>query len=253
MVHGLGTESNVRSARSLGKETVLDFEHSAIRLTSPERDLQTALMESESLHGDIYGSLFQQSRSVERRGQSSFVGHNVANTKSATCVMLKPCLQPLSVLLSMLPVLIVASVGVNPSVFCHRQHDLNVLPIEIFFAWFNHRVISYLIMLSLLVRGNESSSYKDLGNCNKCCVHWGAVFWYEESLKGVDYNGKVKYHLCCGGGKIYIKPSLYPPDYIQQLLCNRHFMENIRAYNQTFAMILFGAKIDDSINKGKGP
>ncbi|GKE56864.1 hypothetical protein Tco_1496049 [Tanacetum coccineum] len=75
---GLGTESNVRSTRSLGKEIVLDFEHSAIRLTSHERDLQTALMESRSLRGDIYG-------------QSSFAGHNATNTESVTFVMLRPC------------------------------------------------------------------------------------------------------------------------------------------------------------------
>ncbi|GJW18914.1 hypothetical protein Tco_0026350 [Tanacetum coccineum] len=30
-----------------------------------------------------------------------------------------------------------------------------------------------------------------------------------------------------------------------------HFMENIRAYNQMFSMTSFGAKIDDTINKGK--
>ncbi|GKD39627.1 hypothetical protein Tco_1259834, partial [Tanacetum coccineum] len=32
--------------------------------------------------------------------------------------------------------------------------------------------------------------------------------------------------------------------------CNKHFMENIRAYNQMFAMTSFGAKIDESINIG---
>lgn len=30
-------------------------------------------------------------------------------------------------------------------------------------------------------------------------------------------------------------------------------MENIRAYNQMFSMTSFGARVDDSINKGTGP
>ncbi|GJT34506.1 hypothetical protein Tco_0924925 [Tanacetum coccineum] len=44
-----------------------------------------------------------------------------------------------------------------------------------------------------------------------------------------------------------------PLDYIKNLLQNKHFMENIRAYNQLFAMTSFGAKIDESINAGRGP
>ncbi|GJX59569.1 hypothetical protein Tco_0290959 [Tanacetum coccineum] len=39
---GLGSECNARSARSLRKEVMLDFEHSVIRLTSPQRGSATA-------------------------------------------------------------------------------------------------------------------------------------------------------------------------------------------------------------------
>ncbi|GJZ43334.1 hypothetical protein Tco_0590589 [Tanacetum coccineum] len=44
-----------------------------------------------------------------------------------------------------------------------------------------------------------------------------------------------------------------PPALIQQLFKNHQFMEHIRAYNQMFAMTSFGAKIDHSVNKGRGP
>ncbi|GJU58778.1 DNA helicase, partial [Tanacetum coccineum] len=44
-----------------------------------------------------------------------------------------------------------------------------------------------------------------------------------------------------------------PPVLIQQLLRNSHFMEHIRAYNQMFLMTSFGEKIDDLVNKGRGP
>ncbi|GJW38909.1 hypothetical protein Tco_0064754 [Tanacetum coccineum] len=62
-----------------------------------------------------------------------------------------------------------------------------------------------------------------------------------------------EYHLCCEGGQIYMQPSPDPPEYFKNLLENKHFMENIRAYKQMFAMTSFGAKFDDSINRGKGP
>ncbi|GKB97097.1 DNA helicase [Tanacetum coccineum] len=40
---------------------------------------------------------------------------------------------------------------------------------------------------------------------------------------------------------------------IKQLLKNTHFMKHIRAYNQMFLMTSFGAKIDHSVNRGRGP
>ncbi|GJZ07058.1 DNA helicase [Tanacetum coccineum] len=55
------------------------------------------------------------------------------------------------------------------------------------------------------------------------------------------------------GGKIYMLETPAPPLFIQQLLRNNHFMEHIRTYNQMFAMTSFGAKVDDSINKGRRP
>ncbi|GJV82619.1 DNA helicase, partial [Tanacetum coccineum] len=74
-----------------------------------------------------------------------------------------------------------------------------------------------------------------------------------ERLKGNDYGGRDEYHLCCGGGKIYMPLTPDPPVFIQQLLRNSHFMEHVRAYNQMFSMTSFGEKIDDSVNRGRGP
>ncbi|GKE57298.1 hypothetical protein Tco_1496483, partial [Tanacetum coccineum] len=58
-----------------------------------------------------------------------------------------------------------------------------------------------------------------------------------------------------GRGRMLMRfgPSPDPPEYFKNLLQNKHFMENIRAYNQMFAMTSFGAKVDDSINRGRGP
>nr|GEV30128.1 DNA helicase [Tanacetum cinerariifolium] len=64
----------------------------------------------------------------------------------------------------------------------------------------------------------EDVSYIDLGNYDQKGRYCGCLFWYAERLKGAN-----------------------------------HFMKHIRAYNQMFVMTSFGAKVDDSINKGRGP
>nr|GEU52041.1 hypothetical protein [Tanacetum cinerariifolium] len=153
--------------RSLGKEIVLDFEHSAIHLTSPERDLQIALMESRSLRGDIYGSLFQQSRSVERRGQSSFAGHNAANTN------LFQQWQARSESQRVLPS---STRSQRTSKRNVRRRSVRPISNEIPESSFA-RARNTQFSTHGEVRGNKSSSYKDLGDCNQCCVHWGALFW----------------------------------------------------------------------------
>ncbi|GKC22351.1 DNA helicase, partial [Tanacetum coccineum] len=76
---------------------------------------------------------------------------------------------------------------------------------------------------------------------------------YNERLKRRQYSRHPEYHLCCVGGKFHMHLTLDPPAFIQQLLRNSHFMKNICAYNQMFAMTSFGAKVDESVNRGMGP
>ncbi|GJR10890.1 hypothetical protein Tco_0793542 [Tanacetum coccineum] len=68
----------------------------------------------------------------------------------------------------------------------------------------------------------KPSGYKSVGKCEHSCEHLGALFWYEERLKSIARN-------------------------------DRHFMENIRAYNQMFSMTSLGAHIDESVTIGRGP
>ncbi|GJR52714.1 DNA helicase [Tanacetum coccineum] len=72
----------------------------------------------------------------------------------------------------------------------------------------------------------DTTSYIDLGDYDQECCHCGCLFWYNERLKGNDYGERVEYHLCCGGGKIYMPPTPDPPVFIQKLLRNSHFMEH---------------------------
>ncbi|PWA65205.1 helitron helicase-like domain-containing protein [Artemisia annua] len=59
--------------------------------------------------------------------------------------------------------------------------------------------------------------------------------------------------LCCNNGKVVLPPNEGYPDYIKDLFRDRHYMENIRAYNQMFAMTSLGVEVDNSINTGRGP
>nr|GEX63010.1 DNA helicase [Tanacetum cinerariifolium] len=76
-----------------------------------------------------------------------------------------------------------------------------------------------------------SYTYSDFGDCDRRCRYCGALFW-------------------CG--RIQMQPPHEPPECIKSLFGNKHFMENIRAYSQMFAMTSFGANIDESINAEKG-
>nr|GFA37488.1 helitron helicase-like domain-containing protein [Tanacetum cinerariifolium] len=98
-----------------------------------------------------------------------------------------------------------------------------------------------------------SSPYIDLGDCDQRCDHYGCLFWYSERLKNDAYKRRPEYHLCCGERRIYMQPTSQPPDLIKELLTNKHFMENIQAYNQMFVMASFCAKIDDSSTEEEGP
>nr|GEW71461.1 DNA helicase [Tanacetum cinerariifolium] len=66
-------------------------------------------------------------------------------------------------------------------------------------------------------------------------------------------NRTPEYNLCCRGGRIQMQRPREPLEYIKSLFENKHFMKNIRPYNQMFAMMSFEAKVDESINAERGP
>ncbi|CAH9126445.1 unnamed protein product [Cuscuta epithymum] len=67
-----------------------------------------------------------------------------------------------------------------------------------------------------------------------------------------------KYSLCCSQGKVKLPVYKEPPLLLQRLIDgrdarNKHFIENIKSYNNMFAFTSMGGRIETSINKGKGP
>ncbi|GJR69163.1 hypothetical protein Tco_0015228 [Tanacetum coccineum] len=105
-------------------------------------------------------------------------------------------------------------------------------------------------------RGNGTgppSEYKAIGKCEHSYEHCGARFWFEECIKHSPRRERLKYHRCCMAGRVVIHTYQIYPEYINLLLRDRHFMENIRAYNQMFSMTSLGARVNDLVNVGRGP
>ncbi|PWA56084.1 helitron helicase-like domain-containing protein [Artemisia annua] len=79
------------------------------------------------------------------------------------------------------------------------------------------------------IRHGPPSTYISIGSCTEVCKHCKAFF-------------------------LLILPTTEDcQGYIKELFQDRHFMENIRAYNQIFAMTSLGAELDESVNRGRGP
>ncbi|KAL3638423.1 hypothetical protein CASFOL_017794 [Castilleja foliolosa] len=96
-------------------------------------------------------------------------------------------------------------------------------------------------------------TYFDDGDCDCVCQHCSALFWFAERIVYGPIHGGPRYSHCCKGGAVRLPFALYPPSAIKYLYEDASFMENIRAYNNMFSMTSFGARIDDTVNDGRGP
>nr|GEV52898.1 DNA helicase [Tanacetum cinerariifolium] len=98
-----------------------------------------------------------------------------------------------------------------------------------------------------------TSDYRYLESCTYSCQHCGALFWGDERLKSVPRSSRPRYNHCCRGGQVVLRTYQMYLEYMKLLLQDRHFLENIRAYNQMFSMTSLGEQVDDSVNNGRGP
>ncbi|PWA90538.1 helitron helicase-like domain-containing protein [Artemisia annua] len=102
-------------------------------------------------------------------------------------------------------------------------------------------------------RQGAPTDYKYFGRCDQLCQHCHAMFWLEEKRTGLPVSAAPQHQRCCARGRASVRTYQHYPVYITDLFSDRHFMDNIRAYNQMFAMTSFGATIENSINTGRGP
>ncbi|XP_057764030.1 uncharacterized protein LOC131008561 [Salvia miltiorrhiza] len=104
----------------------------------------------------------------------------------------------------------------------------------------------------------ESQEYWDIGDVVHECEHCFAFFWYEERLAKTVNSTKPKYSLCCMHGKIELPKAMCPPKVLYDLIFgnnakSKHYLQNIRSYNNMFGFTSMGGKIDHSINQGNTP
>jgi len=90
------------------------------------------------------------------------------------------------------------------------------------------------------------------------CVHCGVVLWYEERADKSKHSREVHFSICCQKGKVQL-PFLQRPSELLNNLLNgedprsKHFLDNIRTYNNMFSFTSIGGKIDSSMNNGSAP
>ncbi|KAF1865995.1 hypothetical protein Lal_00041693 [Lupinus albus] len=83
--------------------------------------------------------------------------------------------------------------------------------------------------------------------------------WYQERKRKHMNTTSPKYELCFGDGRVQIPLLRAPPPLLHHLLFDLksndsvNYQNNIRLYNMMFAFTSLGAKIDRSINNGRGP
>ena len=139
-----------------------------------------------------------------------------------------------------------------------RRPRQGVLPLPIILFHMQKKSAAHILPSRLLktifclANAGPPNTYMHIGRCDRVCRHCGARFWYDEKL-GSSTRNRIDYHKCCNGGKVRLDAQGEYPQYIKDLFTDRHFMENIRAYNQMFAMTSLGAEVDNSINRGRGP
>ncbi|GKC21183.1 BTB/POZ domain-containing protein NPY2-like protein [Tanacetum coccineum] len=100
-------------------------------------------------------------------------------------------LQTFPVLLSMLPVPAVANAEENPDMFCHHQHDLNVLPIEMENPDLQDLSVTKYLNLLLATAGNVESIHHSLPYSS--CTHIEDTSMLRAHL-GISKNERKKIH-----------------------------------------------------------
>ncbi|XP_072054330.1 uncharacterized protein [Arachis hypogaea] len=83
------------------------------------------------------------------------------------------------------------------------------------------------------------------------------MMWYEERSEKSKTGSNIEFSICCMQEKVQLPFLQCPPQLLQGLISgadqiNKHFKDNIRAYNSMFCFTFLGGKIETSINDGTG-
>ena len=100
-------------------------------------------------------------------------------------------------------------------------------------------------------------SYHNLGPPSTKCPECGAYMWLQERSKKANKVANPTFSTCCQDGKVRLPQFKHAPPPLDRLLnfndpTTSKFRDQIRIYNGMFCFTSFGAKIDHSINQGRG-
>ena len=100
--------------------------------------------------------------------------------------------------------------------------------------------------------------YHDIGPPSFESPNCRAVMWYEERCSRDKSTSNPMFSLCCQRGKVLLPKFKEAPSPLNELMdynnpASSKFKERIRVYNGMFCYTSFGAKIDNSVNTGRGP
>jgi hypothetical protein len=100
--------------------------------------------------------------------------------------------------------------------------------------------------------------YLDIGDMNTICGKCGAMVWYAERANKHYAAVAPKISLCCMKGNISLPLMLEPPPLIRNLFLgldprSRHFITNVRSYNNMFSFTSMGGRVVSGGNDGGGP
>nr|GEW00902.1 helicase [Tanacetum cinerariifolium] len=100
-------------------------------------------------------------------------------------------------------------------------------------------------------------SYHNLGPPSHVCRSCNAQMWYEERKNKGNKDVNPTFSLCCQEGKVLLLKFKDTPTSLDKLLNfndpgTSKFRDQIRVYNGIICFTSFGARIDHSINTGRG-
>ncbi|XP_074293620.1 uncharacterized protein LOC141620718 [Silene latifolia] len=104
----------------------------------------------------------------------------------------------------------------------------------------------------------DLEGYDDIGDPIFTCTKCGAQMWYGERDRMDTKPVVPSFTMCCKNGIVELPFIKKPPKLLCDLLMrkhpkSKHFIENIRSYNNMFSFTSMGGKIDHSVNRGRGP
>ena len=105
---------------------------------------------------------------------------------------------------------------------------------------------------------DDNNDVLSMGTPDQTCGSCQAIVWPAEFTGRHVGPGQKSYSICCSKGKVQLPFLRVPPFELTRLLTGndiqaKMYFHKSRIYNTMFAFCSYGAKVDESVNDGRGP